>query len=176
MLRYSRQARAAWYTRLEDELGEGGEARGHIHSVASQLLAMEPVVYTRGDLVKNFPKQFSKAALVSHFSSEYVKVIGCSPDFALMQSLAIHFRKLWQSLKKKDCVLSSARRKAFLSVILPVPILEKDSDKKSVKEREKESEKDKEKESPKPRKPFGELSSRGKRYSATYSCVKCLTK
>jgi len=87
---------------------------------------MTEPVFTRGDLVKNFPTSFSKAALAAHFSSEYVKVIGCSPDNGLIQSLAIHFRKLWQILKKKEKVLTSPRGQAFLSVKLPVPIMEKE--------------------------------------------------
>jgi hypothetical protein len=33
-----------------------------------------------GDLVKNFPTIFSRAVLEAHFSSEYVKVIGCRPQ------------------------------------------------------------------------------------------------
>jgi len=52
---------------------------------------MEPVVYTRGDLVKTFPTSFSRAALEDHFSSEYVKMIGCGPDLALIQYIAKQF-------------------------------------------------------------------------------------
>ena len=111
---------------------------------------MAEPVFTRGDLVKNFPTSFSRGALEAHFSSEYVKVIGCNPDLCLIQSLAKNFRALWQILKKKECVLTSPRGQAFLSVKLPVPVAEK----------EKETEKEKQQ----PRKSFGELSSRGKRY------------
>jgi hypothetical protein len=133
---------------------------------------MAEPVYTRGDLVKNFPTRFSKAELEGHFSSEYVKVIGVKPDLVLIQSLAIHFRNLWLSLRRKDAVFSSPRGKAFLSVKLPVPILEreKETEKESEKERDKESEKERGREqkveSPQQvlRKSFGELSSRGKRY------------
>ncbi len=70
--------------------------------------------------------------------------------------------KLCRSLKRKDAVLSSARGKAFLSVKLPVIILEKETEKESDKEGEKEQEV----ESPqqRPRKSFGGLTSTGKWY------------
>jgi hypothetical protein len=80
-------------------------------------------VYTRGDLVKNFPAAFQ--GLEDHFSSEYAKVTGCQPDRVIIQSLANNnFRKLWQILRKKDNVLTSPRGQAFLSVKLPVPVAE----------------------------------------------------
>ena len=107
---------------------------------------MAEPVFTRGDLVKNFPTSFSRAALEAHFSSEYVKVIGCSPNLGVIQSLAKHFRALWQILKKKESILTSARGQAFLSVKLPVPVVEKETEKETEKEREKETEKKTEKE------------------------------
>jgi hypothetical protein len=56
-------------------VGRGrGDAGGQL-SVAYQQSAMAEPVFTRGDLVKNFPTSFSRAALEAHFSSEYVKVI-----------------------------------------------------------------------------------------------------
>ncbi len=118
----------------------------------------------RGDLEK-LPTNFSKAALEAHFSSEYVKVVGCSPDLVLIQNLAIYFRKLWQMLKKKKMVLTTPRGRAFLSVKLPVPVVKKDkekvSEKKTEKEREKETETEKEQEDKRPqqcpRKSFEEL-------------------
>jgi len=70
----------------------------------------------------------------------YVKVIGCSPNLGVIQSLAKHFRALWQILKKKESILTSARGQAFLSVKLPVPVVEKETEKKTEKEREKEKE------------------------------------
>ena len=79
-------------------------------------------MYTRNDLVKNFPSSFSRAALENHFSSEYVRVIGCRPELALIQYIAKNFRILWQSLKNKDRVLTSTRGVNFLSVKLPVNV------------------------------------------------------
>jgi hypothetical protein len=60
--------------------GEGG---GQL-SVAYQYPTMVEPVFTRGDLVINFPTSFSRAALEAHFSSEYVKVFGCSPNPVLI--------------------------------------------------------------------------------------------
>ena len=76
-----------------------------------------------GDLVKNFSTIFSRTALEGHFSGEYVKVIGCSPDLGLLQTLAIHFRKLWHILKNKECILITPRGQAFLSIKLHVSVL-----------------------------------------------------
>ena len=102
-------------------MGGGGRALvGQIHSLLIQLSAMEDLVYTRGDLLKNFPTSFSRAALEDHFSSEYVKVIGCQPELALIQSIARQFRTLWKVLKNKDRVLTTPRGQAFLSLKLPV--------------------------------------------------------
>jgi hypothetical protein len=70
----------------------GGEAGGQL-SVAYQYSAMVKPVFTRGDLVKNLPTCFSRATLEAHFSSEYVKVVGCNPDL---------LRKLWQIIKNKE--------------------------------------------------------------------------
>ncbi len=49
---------------------------------------MEEPVYTRGDLMKNFPTSFSRAAFEAHFSCEYVKVTGYQPDPIIIESLA----------------------------------------------------------------------------------------
>ncbi len=84
--------------------------------------------------MKNFPTSFSRPALEAHFSSEYVKLIGCNPDLVLIQSLAINFRKLWQILKNKERVHTTPREQAFLSVKLPVPVAYKEKEKEKKKE------------------------------------------
>ncbi len=63
-----------------------------------------------GDLVKNFPTIFSRTALEAHFSSEYVKVIGCSPELGLLQTLAINFRKLTNKKTKNVSLLHHVDR------------------------------------------------------------------
>jgi hypothetical protein len=76
-------------------LGWGGgewtglEVKSEAHSVSKNPSAMAELLFTRGDLVKNFTTNFSRDALESHFSCEYVKVTGCIPDIALVKALLI---------------------------------------------------------------------------------------
>jgi hypothetical protein len=58
-----------------DEL-TGLEVKSEAHSVSKYPSAMAELMFTSGDLVKNFPTNFPRATLESHFSSEYVKGIG----------------------------------------------------------------------------------------------------
>jgi hypothetical protein len=138
-----------------------GWARGQISQYHTILLPWQSLC-TLSDLVKNFPTNFSRAKFLIALLSEYVKVIGCSPDLELIQSLTNNLRKLCRSLKRQDAALSSALGKAFLSVKLPVIILEKETEDELDKVREKEQEV----ESPqqRPRKSFGALTSTGKWY------------
>jgi hypothetical protein len=88
-----------------------------------------------------------------------MKVVGCSPDLVLIQSLAIHFRKPWQILRNRKCVLTTPRCQALLSINLPVSVTmiekeiekEKDTEKEKEKEEEKENKKVMEKETEKER-------------------------
>ncbi len=75
-------------------------------------------------------------------------MVGCSPDLGLIQTLAIHFCKLWQILKNKERVLTILRGQAFLSIKLPVSVtmIEKEKEKETEKEKEEEKETEKEKE------------------------------
>ena len=94
-------------------------------------------------------------------------MVGCSPDLGLIQTLAIHFCKLWQILKNKERVLTTLRGQAFLSIKLPVSVTtiqkEKEKEKETEKEKEEEKEKEKEMETEKERERDGEGKREGDR-------------
>ena len=100
----------------------------------------------RADLVKNFPPNFTTVALKNHFCSEYFKVVGYHAEAVVIATIVKTFRAMWKVLKSKVLVYSTPRGKEWLQTKLTIkePAPEIPSPQQQ------------------PRKPFEELSSRGK--------------
>jgi len=109
----------------------------------------------RADLVQNFPVKFNHAALQNHFASEYFKLVGYHAEAEVISTLARTFCVIWKVLRKKDFFFSTAKGQQWLQTELMIkePALEipvENIAPVTVTPQQK------------PRKPFQELSARGK--------------
>ncbi len=75
---------------------------------------------TRADLVNNFPVRFTCAALRSHFSSEYYKVVGHHAEAVVIATLVKTFKLVWKVVRSKGSLYSTARGKEWLQTKLAI--------------------------------------------------------
>jgi len=105
---------------------------------------------TRADLMNNFPSSFTWAALQSHFSSEYFKVVGHHAEAVVIATLVKKFKPLWKVLRNKKSFYSMASGKKWLETELTIKEPAPEIPVVTLTPQQK------------PRKPFQELSVRGK--------------
>ena len=105
----------------------------------------------RADLVKNFPPNFTIVALKNHFCSEYFKVVRYHAEAVVIATIVKTFRALWKVLKSKVSVYSTPRGKKWLETKLRIKEPAPEIPAPEIPSPQQQ-----------PRKPFEELSSRGK--------------
>jgi hypothetical protein len=84
---------------------------------------IEKTALTGGDLVKNFPKSFSNASLIDHFSYEYAKVVGENAEKKCIQTLASTFLLVWKVLRNKNRLFTTPRGQQWLNKKLVKPAM-----------------------------------------------------
>ena len=71
--------------------------------------------------MNNFPTSFSKSDLKKHFSIEYENLVGSSADGNSLNTLAITFLRTWKITKKREGFFNNPNGQAWLEKELPVP-------------------------------------------------------
>jgi hypothetical protein len=79
------------------------------------------MVYTRSDLIKNFPTRFSQSEIIRHFHSEYVKLVGCPAPSRCIETAAKTFVTEWKKYRNKELFMNSSSCKRWLEKELIMP-------------------------------------------------------